>query len=384
MKDGIIVAGGGLAGAACAAALAKAGQPVTVIEREAGPVHKICGEFLSIEAQAYLAELGLDIQALGGAAIWRLRLTRGEKSVETPLPFRGIGISRRKLDEALLRYAEQCGATVLRGRTITRLDVADALRLNLKNGETMAPKTLFLATGKHELRGTPRNAGSRKDLVGFKMYFFLTPNAVAELGGRIELILFRGGYAGMQMIEGGQTNLCLLVDRARLRAAGDKWPALLDDLCRETPRLAHLLDGAKALLEQPLTIFRVPYGFVHRPLTSDPLNLYRLGDQAGVIPSFTGDGMAIALHSVAVATSMFLRGADAAEYHQRLAKDIAGQIGWAQFFYRLACARVTGGLCLPLAKRFPGSLKLVAGLTRVPMRARLRHAQIKRASLKAS
>jgi len=371
MTGGIIVAGGGLAGAACAASLAQAGRQVTVIEREAGPVHKICGEFLSIEAQSYLTKRGFDVSALDGAQISRLRLSRGERSVETHLPFRGIGISRRRLDEALLRFAEQCGAKVLRGRSITQMSVQNGIRLNFTDGETMAPDTLFLATGKHELRGARRNAAQPVHLVGFKMYFALTPNAAAELAERIELILFRGGYAGLQMIEDGQANLCLLADRERLKAACGKWPVLLDDLCRETPLLARLLAGGTPLLEQPLTIYRVPYGFIHRPLASDPANLYRLGDQAGVIPSFTGDGMAVALHSVAVATSMFLQGQDATAYHRRLAGDIAGQIRRAQLFYHLANAGAARQLFLPFVRMFPGSLRFAASLTRVPVRARL-------------
>jgi hypothetical protein len=236
----------------------------------------------------------------------------------------------------------------------------------------MAPKTLFLATGKHDLRGTRRAVAPPEDLVGFKMYFALTPDAAAELGGRIELILFRGGYAGLQMIEDGQANLCLLTDRARLQAAGGKWNALIDDLCSETQLLARLLSRAQPLLDHPLTIYRVPYGFIYRSVATDPPNLFRLGDQVAVIPSFTGDGMAIALHSVAIATSMFLNGEDAGAYHRRLAGDIGGQIKRAQFFYGLANAATTKSLFLPLAKLFPSSLKFAINLTRVPAHARLR------------
>jgi hypothetical protein len=81
--------------------------------------------------------------------------------------------------------------------------------------------------------------------------------------------------------------------------------------------------------------------------------------------------MAIALHSAAVAASMFLLGTDAAAYHRRLAKDIAGQISRARFFYRLANARITKRAFLPLVKAFPTCLHVAANLTRVPAHARL-------------
>jgi flavin-dependent dehydrogenase len=60
----ILIAGGGLAGSAAAIALARAGRRVTLLERETGPKHKICGEFISTEAQAYLRVLGVDPLAL--------------------------------------------------------------------------------------------------------------------------------------------------------------------------------------------------------------------------------------------------------------------------------------------------------------------------------
>ncbi len=370
VNDGIVIAGGGLAGAACAVALARAGKQVTVLEREAGPTHKICGEFLSTEAQAYLSSWGIDVPNMGGALISRLRLTRGKRSVETPLPFHGFGISRRRLDEAVLQQAENAGARILRGRTITHVDVQSGGRLTLTDGHTMMPETLFLATGKHELRGARRDAAAPESLIGFKMYFKLTQTAAAELAGRTELILFRGGYAGLQMVEGGQANLCLLADRTRLQAAGGTWKSLLNDLGTETPLLARLLAHGEPLLEQPLTIYRVPYGFIHKPRLTDARNLYRLGDQACVIPSFTGDGMSIALHSVAIATSMFLQGCDAATYHRRLALDIGGQIKRAMILYRLANAGATNRFFLPLVTLFPRSLNIAATLTRVPLRAR--------------
>lgn len=371
MSSDVVIAGGGLAGAACAAALAKIGRDVTVIEREAGPIHKICGEFLSTEAQSYLSALGMDLAALGGAEIETLRMTRGGATVETALPFRGLGITRRALDEALLRHAENLGVKIRRGTSISNVETASRILLRLADGQCVDAKTLFLATGKHDLRGVRRHAAAAKDFVGFKMYFALRTEARAELAGRIDLILFNRGYAGLQLVETGLANLCLLVDRARLQAAGGRWSDLLDDLCRETPLLAHLLDGAIPQLDNPLTIYRVPYGFIHRPRSGDHPNVYRLGDQAGVIPSFTGDGMAIALHSAAVAVNACMRGDDAAVFHRQLAAHLAGQIKRAGIMYDLASGPTSGRALFPVIQAFPRLLSVAANMTRVPRAARL-------------
>jgi flavin-dependent dehydrogenase len=367
----IVIAGGGLAGAACAAVLARAGHEVTVIEREAQPRHKICGEFLSVEAQAYLRELGLDVGTLGGAPISRIDLTKQARTISAPLPFRGIGLTRRTLDEAVLNHAAGLGAIIRRGIAIESIDTSGGIALHLKGGEIIRPKTLFLATGKHDVRGVRRDAGRPEDLVGFKTYFKLAPEAEARLSGLIELMLFRGGYGGLQLVENRQANLCLLIKRARLQASGGRWGDLLQDICGETPSLARALHGATALLEQPLTIYRVPSGFTHRPRASDPEHVYRVGDQAGVIHSFTGDGMAIALHSVAVATSAFLRGEAPCVCHRRLSRGISGQIRRASFLYSLANGSATQRLFFPAVRAIPGSLGVAAGLTRVPRQARI-------------
>jgi flavin-dependent dehydrogenase len=371
MSGRIIIAGGGLAGAATAAGLAQAGIPVTLIERETGPADKICGEFLSHEAQASLTRLGFDVSALGGHTINQLVLARGKATITTKLPFTGLGLTRRTLDEALLAHAQSSGAIIARGLTITNVSAGDDITVDIAGQTSQTADTLFLATGKHELRGLRRDAVPPQDLVGFKMYFRLTPQNQAALAHKIALILFNDGYAGLQLVEGEQANLCLLTSRTRLQQLGGKWPALLMDLCCDSPYLAHLLAGAEELLLQPLSIYRVPYGYIHRPAASDPPHIFRLGDQAGVIPSFTGDGMAIALHSAALAVNMFTSGSGASAFHRRLSEDISGQINRAGWLYRLASMPNLQGLIFGGMQMFPASLRMAARLTRVPVKSRL-------------
>ncbi len=372
----VLVAGGGLAGAAAAAELARAGVAVTLVERETQPVHKICGEFLSSEAQAYLSRLGLDVSGFGGAPISRLRLIAAKRKVEVALPFQGIGLSRRKLDEALLQHAERSGACVLRGRTIRGLHAGSDLALEVEGeprmpAQLLAAQRLLLATGKHELRGAKRQADTKYDLIGFKMHFRLNPAAQAMLAGHIELIFFAGGYAGLQMIEDGVANLCLLAQRKKFAQCGSSWLGLLEGLQQASPHLAEALRDAEPLLPQPLSIYRVPYGYLHRPRHDDPPLLFRLGDQACVIHSFTGDGMAIALHSAALAVRAVLQGDDAATYHRRLVGDVGGQIRRADALYALLNAPVSQPLVFALARLWPASLQMAAAATRVPLRARL-------------
>ncbi len=66
----------------------------------------------------------------------------------------------------------------------------------------------------------------------------------------------------------------------------------------------------------------IPYGHVRR--RSD--GIWRLGDQAAVIASFSGDGISIALHSAELAAATYLEGGDADAYQRRLSRDVTGQV----------------------------------------------------------
>ncbi|MBN8892583.1 MAG: hypothetical protein ABS99_04860 [Acetobacteraceae bacterium SCN 69-10] len=344
----LLIAGGGPAGAAAACGLARAGARVTVLERSVGPTDKICGDFLSVEAQHYLARLGLDPAALGGQAIGQVRLVRGAHVVQAALPFRGLGLSRRVLDEALLHHAAALGAEVRRGETVPRL----------------SPEIRFLATGKHDLHAAGRVLSSAPEpLVGFKTYFRLAPEQMEALAGAVEVILFADGYAGLQPVEGGRANLCLLVHRDRLARIGGSWAALLDDLRASSPHLHARLAGAAPLLARPLTIARVPYGFLHTPAPSE--TVFRLGDQACVTPSFSGDGMAIALHSAALAVRCHLAGHPPQHYHQHLRRDVAGPMRRAGTIQLLGRGTIGQALLFQALRLWPGLIRRIATATRI-------------------
>lgn len=342
------------------------------MEREAAATHKICGEFLSAETHGYLRRLGLDLDGLGGHVISHLRLVHGNKTVTTALPFNGLGLSRYRLDEALLNHASESGVSVWRGQRAglsyhPGAEVNESIDLDVQGAGTVSASTLFLATGKHDLRGLQRNPDTPpEDLVGFKMHFKADSTQLRALARHVELILFAHGYAGLQRVEDGRVNLCLLAERRWLRACGGTWPDLLEELLRTCPHLQRRLAAAIPLLPRPLSIFRVPYGFVYDPPADKPGNIYRLGDQVGVISSFSGDGMGIALHSGALAATHYLDGLDAGCYHRRIRYDIAGQIWRTGLLYRASRWAPGQRLLMRWTALMPRSLRLAASQTRIP------------------
>jgi flavin-dependent dehydrogenase len=362
-----LVIGGGPAGCAAAYALARGGAPVTLIEREAVPGHKVCGEFLSFEAQDVLRGMGIDAFALGAAPIERLRVVHGGRTAETVLPFRAAGLSRPVMDTAMQRAAGEAGASIHRV-AVRRVDGAT---VEIDGGERLAPQRLLLASGKTDLRGAARDrAGTEDDLVGFKLHYRLAPGEVARLAGHIEVLLFRGGYAGLQPIEGGAANLCLLVTRERFAEAGRAWSSLIAALADDCPHLGRRLDGAVQLLDAPLAIANVPYGFLYRPQAADLAGLYRAGDQLAVIPSFSGDGMAIAMHSGRAAALAMLAGEDGRAFHAAQAAALRGQIRFAAALQRLGRPSALHPAMLTAMRLWPGLMRRIAMWTRVPPETR--------------
>lgn len=357
-----VVIGGGLSGGALAIRLARAGRPVAVLEREAGPHDKVCGEFLSIEACHDLERIGLDLAGLGAVALTRLRVHAGARPIEAPLPFTARSLSRALLDQALLDLAESAGARVERGVRVSGIEEGRVLS---SVGDLRAER-IFLATGKHDLRGLPRAApATRNGYVGFKMHWRLTRAAHAALGPAIELILFDGGYAGLQPIGAREANLCLVVKHSRLAALGGRWDSLLAELRRE-PALARRLDDAEPLLAKPLTIANLPYGYLHDAMPRQRDDLWRLGDQAAMTASLTGDGMAGALRSARLAADCVENGASAATFHQVVRRHLGGQVRRAMAIQRLTERAPALRLGLIAARTWPGLLTLGARSTRLP------------------
>ncbi len=114
----VVVIGGGPAGGAAAAILARAGRRVLLLEKETYAHHKVCGEFISAEAQYYLQKLGIDLLALGAKPIDHVCIVHGAKVSRTALPFGAVSLSRYVLDEQILQVAMKSGAEIKRGTTV--------------------------------------------------------------------------------------------------------------------------------------------------------------------------------------------------------------------------------------------------------------------------
>ena len=71
------------------------------------------------------------------------------------------GFPRFKLDEALLRHAQDLGVQVLRGRSVRKVSVENKIAVDIEDIGILEPDVMMLATGKHELRGIKRQLNAQ-------------------------------------------------------------------------------------------------------------------------------------------------------------------------------------------------------------------------------
>ncbi|MDX6768800.1 MAG: FAD-dependent monooxygenase [Elusimicrobiota bacterium] len=318
----VAIVGGGPAGSALAALLARAGRRPVLLERDRFPRQKLCGEFLSMEAQTLLARIGcLDaVRALCPAAITGARFfSPSGRSVEIDLGAEALGLGRVALDETLFRHAEQSGALAFEGAAVTRMDedaggVLLEIERSLPDG-TCAKRHLradrvVAAYGRRSGLDRPLDRDflrRRSPFVGYKRRHVLLPGAdpiAAELRGKVEIHLFDGGYCGVSVVDGGAVNVCLLAEQ-RVLATADaslrRNPAAL--LARLSPSLRGRIEALRPDGE-PLAAAQLT--FTAKETSSG--SIFFIGDAAGMIAPLCGDGQAMALESAVLLAELMARG----------------------------------------------------------------------------
>jgi flavin-dependent dehydrogenase len=313
----IAIIGAGLAGSSAAAALARRGWRVALIERRTLPQHRVCGEFLSPEAQHSLRALGLyaTVAALHPAPMRHATLVsaRGTR-LHVDLPDAAWGISRYDLDLALAQGAVQAGATLLQGATVTDLAIAPTqatITYRTSQGTyTLHARTAIIAAGRNphaalRPRRPDPQAKHRPQYVGVKAHY-----TGVRMPAHVELYLFEGGYTGVGRVAssaGEVVNVSLLATRAAFQQAGADPAAMLQATAAWNPALAERLAGGTLLADTLVAVAQVDTG---RPGAAWD-QVARLGDAATMIPPLCGDGMAMALRSAELCVPFadgFLRG----------------------------------------------------------------------------
>lgn len=351
-----LIVGGGPAGAAAGIRLAQSGMRAVIVERSAEPADMLCGGFLSWNSLALLRDCGVDPMTMGAHAIHTARIFGSGRAFGMALPAASAGLSRQRLDRALLDRAADAGVEIRRGVAVRSIESGS---VRYADGTIESPDHLILATGKHDVRGCARPI-SDDPSIGLRWRFPAGARLVRALGDAIELHLFGHGYAGLVMQEEGAANLCLAVRRSAFVAAGQSADAMLATIVAQSGTLGDRLAGES--LGPAQAIANIPYGW--RARARDAM-LYRAGDQLGVIPSLAGEGVGIALATGMRAADAIIAGMDPQTHQDRTSRRIGPPIACASLIWSICERPGLARLAMPVLARMPGLATAAMRRTRV-------------------
>ncbi|MXO59185.1 hypothetical protein GRI89_06490 [Altererythrobacter salegens] len=353
-----IVIGAGPAGCAAAIELGRGGAAPVLIDRNAEPGDALCGGFLSWRTAQRLEKLGCSPEALGAHKVDTLVLYGPGRPAHIPMPEPCWGLSRRALDTRLRALATETGANF----EIDTIREINGLDLHGRNRNWKA-NALFLASGKHDVRGGGRPREAADPALGLRLRLKPSPTLARRLYGRIELHLFAGGYAGIVLQEDDTANICMAVRKSLFTAHDSDPHTLLGALARAYPHFGLRLDPDWQAAKVD-TIGSIPYGWS----TAETLpGVFRLGDQCAVIPSLAGEGIDIAVASgIAAARAWLISGAAAStQFQAEFHREVAGPVRWAGAAWQVAESPAMASAALAAARFAPALLEKVIGATRL-------------------
>jgi len=319
----IIVVGGGPAGAATAALLAARGHEVVVVERTPAYAWRACGVFASPAAVDALRRIGLPEDAIDAATrsipAMRVeapssppfRLTYGD---DGSLRASAVGFDRSVLDPALLDLAAARGAQVRRGVTCTGVRTTPTGPVaTLRDGTGTAEVRARLVVGADGIRSVaarslgvaaPARIGRRIGLT----YHVAVPSHPGAPPPDARMVVVRDGYVGLAPVPGDRVNVGIVLGRSwRPALAADG----ADRVARRVLRDADEADPTGTLANaEPTDRITGASPIGHRVTRRSGPGWLLVGDAAGFLDPFTGEGLHRALISAelaAIAVDGFLR-----------------------------------------------------------------------------
>jgi geranylgeranyl reductase family protein len=322
----LVVVGAGPAGTAAAMTAQARGLDVVVLDRATFPRDKTCGDGLTAAALRLLEGFGVDVPRLPAADVRTVVVVGPDRwQVELPLPNAGLHaavVTRADLDAALVARAQALGVTVRAGVGVVDVrEDADAVVVRTADGDTVRARAVIAADGHYSSVRRARGA-SPADLGTWhavRQYY----RAVGD--PRLWVVFERDllpGYAWVFPLPGGRANVGFGVLR-RAGRDGHRLAALWPELLTRQPLRDAL--GPRAEPEGRHRAWPIPSVYSPARLTDGRI-LY-VGDAAGVVDPMTGEGIAQAIESGALAAEAVAGGGTPATVADRYRRSVDAALG---------------------------------------------------------
>lgn len=285
--------GAGPAGALAARQLALAGADVLLVERKSLPRPKACGGCFSARAITALNRAGLTELAgsLAGVPLRTLEIRRGSRSLTLPLPEGGLALPRDQFDAALTDAAVAAGAELLPdtqasvrncdrdGSCPVDLQTSGGPVCEIRARVVIAADGLARSSLRHCPEFTSQIAPSAR--IGLAAAVHAFPAEYEP--GTIYMAAGNRGYAGLVRCGSGLLNVAAAVDREFVRQSGGPANAVSAILAQAGVPPVTSLSDATWLGTERLT---------RRTSRVADRRVFVLGDAAGYVEPFTGEGLA--------------------------------------------------------------------------------------------
>ena len=310
----VIVVGAGPGGSATAHALAQQGLDVLLLEKSSFPREKICGDGLTPRAVKSLVEMGIDTTEAGGFIRNRgLRIIGGKVRIELPWPvlatYPDYGLVRPRLDfdELLARAAQRAGARLQEHSNVTGPVLDEAGRVVGVSAKVGAGKVettyrapiVIAADGSSARLGLQLGLVKRDDRpmgVAVRRYFESPRHDDDMLESWLELRAPNGdllpGYGWVFGVGDGTSNVGLGILNTTKAWQDTDYKKLL---ARWTGSMPGEWQFDEAHATGPVRGGALPMGFNRQPHYTRGLLL--VGDSAGAVNPFNGEGIAYAMES---------------------------------------------------------------------------------------
>jgi flavin-dependent dehydrogenase len=357
----VVVIGAGPAGSSAALRTARHGLRVLVIDRGSMPRGKLCGCCLSTAAVSELSRLALAADGgplARGVPLRRISVAAGGRVA--PIDVRGgVTLSREALDADLLAAAIAAGCHWLPQTTALSIDEQPGpaepwIRLSVRTSHDSGTariegRRVLLATGLGDqvrLTGEAPPSRSRTVAPGSRIGIggVLPATAATLPPGELLMAVAAIGYCGIVRLENGRIDVAAAVDRHELAVMP---PAAV---VRRIVREACGSDDVAALDGLESVVMRATPALTRSaPLVEGTHRLVlRVGDAAGYVEPFTGEGMGWALAAGRLAAEAIVDPDRNALAAADIAADRYARAHAAHFGPRHArCRRVAAGLRLP-------------------------------------
>lgn len=294
----VLVVGAGVAGGLSAHLLAQGGRSVLLVDKVVFPRWKVCGCCLNGAALSALERSGLGhlVDELGGVRLHGLEWSRGGVRARVRLPG-GAALSRYALDVGLIRSAVACGAQFAEGvaaRLVDGLGQGHAThREVLLNGRgavaTVRARAVLACDG---LSGRTLAGEDGQTALQIEEHSYLGVGVNVPSGqaggyapGLIYMASGPAGYVGAVRLEDGSLDVAGAFSPAAIRTAGG--PAALAGATLASAGFPPIAWGDLTWKGTPL--------LTRSRRLCGAWRVLAVGDAAGYVEPFTGEGMGWAM-----------------------------------------------------------------------------------------